>query len=120
MPPPLGTFDAATGQSVGPTSARAGNLTLLAAGAPEPIAAVKPWQVRIGKTVFVMGGRSGQAQVVKLVNNLLVAATMVTACEGFAMGPRPGEELCRAHVCLHRPERLFDRLRPLAMACGRL
>jgi len=75
-----------------PASARAGNLTLLAAGAPEAVAAVKPWQLRIGKTVFVMGERPGQAQVMKLVNNLLLAANLVTACEGFVMGAKAGIE----------------------------
>lgn len=74
----------------GPDSARAGNLTLLAAGAPEAVAAVKPWQLRIGKQVFVMGDRPGQAQVMKLVNNLLLAANLVTACEGFVMGAKAG------------------------------
>jgi len=76
----------------GPASARAGNLTLLAAGAPEAVAAVKPWQLRIGKAVFVMGERPGQAQVMKLVNNLLLAANLATACEGFVMGAKAGIE----------------------------
>jgi 3-hydroxyisobutyrate dehydrogenase-like beta-hydroxyacid dehydrogenase len=76
--------------SGGPASASAGNLTLLAAGVPEAVAAVKPWQLRIGKTVFVMGDRPGQAQVMKLVNNLLLAANLVTACEGFVMGAKAG------------------------------
>lgn len=76
--------------SGGPASARAGNLTLLAAGVPEAVAAVRPWQLRIGKSVFVMGDRPGQAQVMKLVNNLLLAANLVTACEGFAMGAKAG------------------------------
>jgi 3-hydroxyisobutyrate dehydrogenase len=76
--------------SGGPASAQAGNLTLLAAGAPEAVAAVKPWQLRIGRTVFVMGERPGHAQVMKLVNNLLLAANLVTACEGFVMGAKAG------------------------------
>ncbi len=76
--------------SGGPAVAHAGNLTLLAAGAPEAVAAVKPWQLRIGKTVFVMGDRAGQAQVVKLVNNLLLAANLVSACEAFVMGAKAG------------------------------
>lgn len=32
----------------GPAVARAGNLTLLAAGSPEAVAAVKPWQHHMG------------------------------------------------------------------------
>jgi len=63
--------------SGGPDSARAGNLTLLAAGAPEAVAAVKPWQLRIGKKVFVMGDRPGQAQVMKLPMWILEQAARV-------------------------------------------
>jgi 3-hydroxyisobutyrate dehydrogenase-like beta-hydroxyacid dehydrogenase len=62
----------------------------VAAGRPDAVAAVRPWQLRIGKTVFAMGDRPGQAQVMKLVNNLLLAANLVTACEGFVMGAKAG------------------------------
>ena len=63
---------------------------MLAAGTPEAVAALRPWQLRIGQTVFVMGDRPGQAQVMKLVNNLLLAANLVAACEGLAMGAKAG------------------------------
>jgi 3-hydroxyisobutyrate dehydrogenase-like beta-hydroxyacid dehydrogenase len=76
--------------SGGPAGARAGTLAMLAAGAPQAVAALRPWQLRIGKTVFVMGERPGQAQVMKLVNNLLFAANLVAACEGLAMGAKAG------------------------------
>lgn len=76
--------------SGGPAGARAGTLAMLAAGAQEAVAALRPWPLRIGKTVFVMGERPGQAQVMKLVNNLLFAANLVAACEGLAMGAKAG------------------------------
>ncbi len=76
--------------SGGPAGARAGTLAMLAAGAPEAVAALRPWQLRIGQTVFVMGARPGQAQVMKLVNNLLFAANLVAAIEGLAMGAKAG------------------------------
>lgn len=76
--------------SGGPAGARAGTLAMLAAGAPDAVAALKPWQLRIGREVFVMGERPGQAQVMKLVNNLLFAANLVAACEGLAMGAKAG------------------------------
>ena len=76
--------------SGGPAGARAGTLAMLAAGAPEAVAALRPWQLRIGQTVFVMGARPGQAQVMKLVNNLLFAANLAAAIEGLAMGAKAG------------------------------
>ncbi|MDE2583684.1 MAG: NAD(P)-dependent oxidoreductase, partial [Rhodospirillales bacterium] len=76
--------------SGGPASARAGGLAMLAAGAPDAVAALRPWQLRIGRTVYAMGARPGQAQVMKLVNNLLLAANLVAACEGLAMGAKAG------------------------------
>ena len=76
--------------SGGPAGARAGTLAMLAAGDPAAVAALWPWQLCIGKTVFVMGERPGQAQVMKLVNNLLFATNLVAACEGLAMGAKAG------------------------------
>jgi 3-hydroxyisobutyrate dehydrogenase-like beta-hydroxyacid dehydrogenase len=76
--------------SGGPAGARAGTLAMLAAGAPAARAAVEPWQRRIGREVFALGDRPGQAQVMKLVNNLLFAANLAAACEGFAMGAKAG------------------------------
>ncbi len=76
--------------SGGPAAARAGSLAMLAAGAPEAVAALGPWQRRIGREIFVFGMRPGQAQVMKLVNNLLFAANLAAACEGFAMGAKAG------------------------------
>jgi 3-hydroxyisobutyrate dehydrogenase len=37
-----------------------------------------------------MGERPGQAQVMKLVNNLLFATNFVAACEGLVMGTKAG------------------------------
>lgn len=76
--------------SGGPAGARAGTLAMMAAGAPEAVAALRPWQLRIGREVFVLGEKPGQAQVMKLVNNLLFAANLATACEAFAMGAKAG------------------------------
>lgn len=76
--------------SGGPAGARAGTLAMLAAGAPAAVAELEPWQLRIGRQVFVLGENPGQAQVMKLVNNLLFAANMISACEGLAMGAKAG------------------------------
>jgi 3-hydroxyisobutyrate dehydrogenase len=76
--------------SGGPAGARAGTLAMLAAGAPEAVARLRPWQERIGRAVFVLGERPGQAQVMKLVNNLVFAANMVASFEALAMGAKAG------------------------------
>jgi 3-hydroxyisobutyrate dehydrogenase len=74
----------------GPVGARAGTLTIMPAGAPEAVAALRPFLERIGRRVCVMGEAPGAGQVMKLVNNLLIAANMVTAFEAFAMGAKAG------------------------------
>jgi 3-hydroxyisobutyrate dehydrogenase-like beta-hydroxyacid dehydrogenase len=74
----------------GPPGARAGTLALMVAGAAEPVAALRPVLERIGKRLFVLGERPGQGQVMKLVNNLLIAANMVNAFEALAMGAKAG------------------------------
>jgi 3-hydroxyisobutyrate dehydrogenase len=74
----------------GPPGARAGTLALMVAGAPEAVETVRPPLRRIGKALFVLGERPGQAQVMKLVNNLLIAANMVSAFEALAMGAKAG------------------------------
>jgi len=76
--------------SGGPAGARAGTLAMLAAGAPAAVAELDPWLRRIGREVFVLGDTPGQAQVMKLVNNLMFASNLVAACEGLAMGAKAG------------------------------
>ncbi|GGC25905.1 oxidoreductase [Siccirubricoccus deserti] len=76
--------------SGGPAGARAGTLAMLAAGDPAAVAALRPWQLRIGARVFVLGETPGQAQVMKLVNNLVFAANMVSTCEALVMGAKAG------------------------------
>jgi 3-hydroxyisobutyrate dehydrogenase-like beta-hydroxyacid dehydrogenase len=74
----------------GPPGARAGTLALMVAGAADAIATLRPFLERIGKRLFVLGERPGQGQVMKLVNNLLIAANMVSAFEALAMGAKAG------------------------------
>jgi 3-hydroxyisobutyrate dehydrogenase-like beta-hydroxyacid dehydrogenase len=76
--------------SGGPAVARAGNLAMLAAGPAQARDILKPWQLRIGKSVFPMGDRPGQAQVMKLVNNVMFATNFIAACEALAMGAKAG------------------------------
>lgn len=76
--------------SGGPKGARAGTLTMLCAGPPEVRALVRPLLEQVGRTIFEMGDRPGQAQLMKLVNNLVNAANQATAYEALVLGAKGG------------------------------
>ncbi|HEY2132481.1 MAG TPA: NAD(P)-dependent oxidoreductase, partial [Acetobacteraceae bacterium] len=76
--------------SGGPKGARAGTLTVIVAGPPEARDEVRPWLQSVGKNVFEVGDRPGQAQLMKLVNNLINAANMATAFEALVLGAKGG------------------------------
>jgi 3-hydroxyisobutyrate dehydrogenase-like beta-hydroxyacid dehydrogenase len=76
--------------SGGPKGARAGTLSVMAAGPPEALAQVRPWLDRISKSVFEIGEQPGQGQLMKLVNNLINAANLATAFEGLVLGAKGG------------------------------
>ncbi len=74
----------------GPPGARAGRLAMMAAGPATAVEKLRPILLRIGRAVFPVGDTPGQAQVMKLVNNLLVATHIVTTLEAFALGAKAG------------------------------
>jgi 3-hydroxyisobutyrate dehydrogenase-like beta-hydroxyacid dehydrogenase len=76
--------------SGGPAGARAGTLAMMVAGAPDAVETLRPFLLRIGQRVFVLGEQPGQGQVMKLVNNLLFAANTANAFEAFALGAKAG------------------------------
>ena len=76
--------------SGGPKGARAGTLTVITAGNPDARAEIRPWLHSIGKNVFEVGDKPGQAQLMKLVNNLVNAANMATAFEALVLGAKGG------------------------------
>jgi 3-hydroxyisobutyrate dehydrogenase len=76
--------------SGGPKGARAGTLSVIAAGPPAALDEIRPWLNAIGKNVFEVGERPGQAQLMKLVNNLINAANMATAFEALVLGAKGG------------------------------
>ncbi|HYM03344.1 MAG TPA: NAD-binding protein, partial [Stellaceae bacterium] len=75
--------------SGGVAGAEKGTLAVMVAGPAEVIAQVKPALDVIGK-VFIVGERPGQAQVLKLVNNLLSVTALAITSEGMAMGVKAG------------------------------
>ena len=76
--------------SGGPPGARAGTLAMMAAGKAALVEEIEPLLLKIGRKVFRLGEQVGAAQLMKLVNNMLVAANMVTAFEAFALGAKGG------------------------------
>lgn len=76
--------------SGGPPAAKAGRLAMMVSGNPTAVAQISPWLARIGHKVYVLGERPGQAQTMKLINNLLMATNLVAASEGMVMGARAG------------------------------
>ena len=75
--------------SGGVSGAEKGTLAVVVAGPRDVYDRLKPALDVIGKSFFV-GERPGQAQVVKLVNNLLSVTALAITSEGMAMGVKAG------------------------------
>lgn len=76
-----------TGAVVG---ADQGALTVLAAGPVDAVETVRPIVQAYVKEIVTIGQRPGQAQVVKLANNLIVGATMVATTEALLFAMKAG------------------------------
>lgn len=74
----------------GPPAARQGTLAMLAAGKPAAVAAARPLLEIMGKDVYVLGDHPGMAQMMKVINNIIMGANMVVACEGLSIGAKAG------------------------------
>lgn len=75
--------------SGGRTGAARGTLAVMAAGAPRAVNQVRPLLSVLGK-VFVVGKRPGQAQLLKLLNNLLSSTALVITSEALVAGAKGG------------------------------
>ncbi|HVV94770.1 MAG TPA: NAD(P)-dependent oxidoreductase, partial [Hyphomicrobiales bacterium] len=76
--------------SGGPPGAYAGTLSTVVAGPAAAVARIRPALESFAKHVFVLGTEPGQAQIAKLINNLLSLAGRVIAFEGQALGMKVG------------------------------
>ncbi len=76
--------------SGGTAGAAAGKLAIMVSGNPAAIERVHPLLERIGQKIFSVGEQPGQAQLVKLANNMLFATNVVAGLEIVAMGVRAG------------------------------
>ena len=54
------------------------------------VAAATPWLTLIAKKVCRLGEQPGQAQAMKLVNNIMLAANMAVASEALTIGAKAG------------------------------
>jgi 3-hydroxyisobutyrate dehydrogenase-like beta-hydroxyacid dehydrogenase len=76
--------------SGGPVGAEAGTLTIMAAGENDALTDVKTLLETIGSNIFIVGTRPGQAQLVKLINNLLSATAIAITGEALTLGAKGG------------------------------
>src|SRR3546814_6168649 len=51
--------------SGGPPAAREGRLAMMTSGPAQAVGQVRPWLLRIGRQVYVLGDKDGQAQVMR-------------------------------------------------------
>ena len=75
--------------SGGPAGAAAGRLTMMLGGAPEDVATARPVIDALATKAFHVGP-SGAGNVAKLVNNMLVAAHMLTTGEALRLAEAAG------------------------------
>ncbi len=71
--------------SGGVGGAQAGTLTFMVGGSAQAFARAKPYLVAMGKNI-VHCGEAGTGQAAKVVNNLVLAISMVGVSEGMALG----------------------------------
>lgn len=76
--------------SGGPAAARAGTLSIMLSGNADNVAAAMPWLTLIAKKICRLGEQPGQAQAMKLVNNIMLAANMAVASEALTIGAKAG------------------------------
>ena len=78
--------------SGGIAGAAAGTLALMVGGTDEQFDRAKPFLEPMAKAV-IHAGQLGAGQAAKICNNMILGATMVATCEGFAMAKRLGLDL---------------------------
>jgi 3-hydroxyisobutyrate dehydrogenase len=78
--------------SGGIAAANAGTLTFMVGGEADAFSRARPILKVMGKAVIHAGG-AGAGQAAKIVNNMLLGATMVATCEAFALAEKLGLDL---------------------------
>jgi len=80
--------------SGGVAGAEAGTLAVMAAGAPALFGRMRPALEVLGSALFHVGDQPGQAQIMKLINNLLSVTAWTVTAEGMAIGAKAGLDPC--------------------------
>lgn len=75
--------------SGGAAGAQKATLAVMAAGSPAAVDEVRPLLEVFGK-LFVVGSEAGQAQLLKLLNNMLSATAFAVTAEAFVAGVKGG------------------------------
>ena len=75
--------------SGGIAAANGGTLTFMVGGSAEHFARAEPLLALMGKAV-IHAGAIGSGQAAKIVNNMILGATMVATCEAFALAQKLG------------------------------
>lgn len=75
--------------SGGAAGARKRSLAVMAAGSPAAVTEVRPMLEVFGK-LFLVGDQAGQAQLLKLLNNMLSATAFAVTSEAFVAGVKGG------------------------------
>jgi 3-hydroxyisobutyrate dehydrogenase-like beta-hydroxyacid dehydrogenase len=78
-----------------PDAAAAGKLLIVAAGAPDAVAAVAPLLDAIGQRTTTFGPRPGAANVVKLATNFMTASAIEALGEAVALASSAGIDKAR-------------------------
>ncbi len=81
------TLDAPVSGGVG--GATGGTLTFMCGGSDAAFARAKPVLETMGKRIVHCGG-AGAGQAAKICNNMILGATMIATCEGFALAEKLG------------------------------
>jgi putative dehydrogenase len=76
--------------SGGPARARAGQLSIMAAGSAAALDRAQPLFAAFAARVFEVGAEPGLGATMKLVNNLLAGAYLAVGAEAFAIGRAAG------------------------------
>ena len=82
--------------SGGPARAHAGTLSMMAAGRDRAFELAQPVIDAVARKCFRIGPRAGDGSRMKVVNNMLAAANIASACEAMAMASLLGLDLHQA------------------------
>jgi len=101
----------------GAAGAKAGTLTVIAAGADEDLDLAQPVLRPMAGQIFRVGSEPGQGQMIKLVNQLLVGTHLAAAAEAMALAQAAGADLRQVYDLLitgqARSQILVSKIPPL-------